>query len=47
LVDAHDSNSCGFGRVGSTPTSGTLLKPHGVNHQHFAAFVFNIGVTMV
>ena len=23
LVDAHDSNSCAFGRVGSIPTFGT------------------------
>ena len=26
LVDAHDSNSCAFGRVGSIPTFGTKLK---------------------
>ena len=28
LVDAHDSNSCALGRVGSIPTFGTIKPRH-------------------
>ena len=36
LADAHDSNSCSFGSVGSIPTFGTSRNSPGLYHEPFS-----------
>lgn len=47
LADAHDSKSCSFWSVGSTPTTGIKMKKDGISENEIPSFFYGFKRTLI